>query len=242
MASLLGINALHASEATAVRIEDYADTLRGHHVIRLSASATTSPRPRRRGAPLRDSFASGPLWRSRLPQALLPPPRGAEHGVGRVVTGMARHVAEVLRVGDVTRAREAWPDTLRVVIIAGVIVMHAATGYVVDVGWYYEERTSSEAWQIALTVPAFLGGLFALGPLFFVAGWLSAPSLARKGPRDFAAGRLLRLGVPLVVFTYLIDPVADYVGDHGEGRPGSLLDYLANAPAHATQGRSGSSP
>ena len=71
---------------------------------------------------------------------------------------MARHVAEVLQAGEVTRAREAWPDTLRVVIITGVIVMHAATGYVVDIGWYYEERTSSEAWQIALTVPAFLGG------------------------------------------------------------------------------------
>ena len=141
---------------------------------------------------------------------------------------MARHVVEVSQAGEVTRAREAWPDTLRVVIIAGVIVMHAATGYVVDVGWYYEERTSSEAWQIALTVPAFLGGLFALGPLFFVAGWLSAPSLARKGPRDFAAGRLLRLGVPLVAFTFLIDPVADYVGDQGEGHPGSLLDFLAN--------------
>lgn len=35
MAYLLGINALRASEAAAVRIEDYADTLRGHRVIHL---------------------------------------------------------------------------------------------------------------------------------------------------------------------------------------------------------------
>ena len=83
MASLLGINALDASEATAVRIEDYADKLRGHHVIRLSASATTSPRPRRRWRALRDSFASGPLWRSRRPLALPPLLLGAEHGGGR---------------------------------------------------------------------------------------------------------------------------------------------------------------
>ena len=145
-----------------------------------------------------------------------------------VVVGMAGPVVEVSRTGEAARGREAWPDTLRVVVIAGVIVMHAATAYVVDVGWYYEERTSSEAWQVALTVPAFLGGLFALGPLFFVAGWLSAPSLARRGPDDFAAGRLLRLGVPLVVFTFLIDPVADYVGHHAQGQPGSLLDFLVN--------------
>lgn len=35
LAFLLGINALRASEAAAVRIEDYAETLRGHRVLRL---------------------------------------------------------------------------------------------------------------------------------------------------------------------------------------------------------------
>ena len=35
LAYLLGINALRASEAAAVRIEDYADTLRGHRVPHL---------------------------------------------------------------------------------------------------------------------------------------------------------------------------------------------------------------
>lgn len=35
LAYLLGINALRASEAAGVRIEDYADTLRGHRVLRL---------------------------------------------------------------------------------------------------------------------------------------------------------------------------------------------------------------
>jgi integrase/recombinase XerD len=35
LAYLLGINALRASEAAAVRIEDYADTLRGYRVLRL---------------------------------------------------------------------------------------------------------------------------------------------------------------------------------------------------------------
>ena len=35
LAYLLGINALRASEAAAVRIEDYADTLRGYRVLHL---------------------------------------------------------------------------------------------------------------------------------------------------------------------------------------------------------------
>lgn len=35
LAYLLGINPLRASEAAAVRIEDYAQTLRGHRVLHL---------------------------------------------------------------------------------------------------------------------------------------------------------------------------------------------------------------
>jgi integrase len=35
LAYLLGINALRASEAAAVRIEDYQETLRGHRVLHL---------------------------------------------------------------------------------------------------------------------------------------------------------------------------------------------------------------
>jgi integrase/recombinase XerD len=35
LAFLLGINALRASEAATVRVEDHAETLRGHRVLRL---------------------------------------------------------------------------------------------------------------------------------------------------------------------------------------------------------------
>jgi site-specific recombinase XerD len=44
LAYLLGINALRASEAAAVRIEDYADTLRGYRSCTWSAKATNPPR------------------------------------------------------------------------------------------------------------------------------------------------------------------------------------------------------
>ena len=43
LAFLQGINALRASEAAAVRIEDYAETLRGHACFTWSAKATSPP-------------------------------------------------------------------------------------------------------------------------------------------------------------------------------------------------------
>ena len=43
IAYLLGINALRASEAAAVRIEDYAETLRGHRVLHLVGKGNKPP-------------------------------------------------------------------------------------------------------------------------------------------------------------------------------------------------------
>ena len=42
LAYRLGINALRASEAVAVRIEDYRETLRGHRVLRLVLPGCTA--------------------------------------------------------------------------------------------------------------------------------------------------------------------------------------------------------
>ena len=119
-----------------------------------------------------------------------------------------------------SRPREQWADNLRVAVIAGVIVVHTATAYVVDIPWYYDqERATSGVWPMLLSPPVLLGALFALGPLFLLAGWFSARSLARRGPGGFVRSRLLRLGVPLLVFVLAINPLTDYLGglrhEHG---------------------------
>jgi fucose 4-O-acetylase-like acetyltransferase len=103
-------------------------------------------------------------------------------------------------------------DNLRVVLIGGVITAHVATAYIVEVDWYFEERTTSEALTTAVTFPVFLAAIFGLGPLFLVAGMMSARSLAAKGSAEFVRTRLLRLGLPLVFFCLIIDPLADYLG------------------------------
>jgi hypothetical protein len=45
-------------------------------------------------------------------------------------------------------ARLAWVDNLKVTVIAAVVVVHAATAYVIDIAWYYDmERTTSQLWD-----------------------------------------------------------------------------------------------
>jgi len=127
-----------------------------------------------------------------------------------------------------SRPREQWADNLRVAVIAGVIVVHTATAYVVDIPWYYnDERTTAGVVPMLLSPLVLMGALFALGPLFLLAGWFSARSLARRGPGGLPArSRLLRLGVPSLVYVLLINPLTDYLG-HGRHEHRSLVSYLA---------------
>ncbi len=129
-----------------------------------------------------------------------------------------------------SRPRELWADNLRVLVVAGVIVVHTATAYLTGIaGWPYEERTTSALWSTLLSFPAVAGGMFGLGPLFLLAGWFSVRSLARRGPGGFARSRLLRLGVPLLAFVLLISPLADYLGSHGRGQARISFAYALRA-------------
>ena len=126
--------------------------------------------------------------------------------------------------------RQRWADNLRVLVIAVVVVWHTATAYLGGSNWYYVDRATSKAWVTAF-FPASVISLFALGPLFLVAGWFSARSLAHKGAGAFARVRLLRLGVPLIIFIFVINPLASYLGDLGRGLHPRLADYLGGAYA-----------
>jgi glucan biosynthesis protein C len=74
-----------------------------------------------------------------------------------------------------------WADNLRVLVIAVVVMWHTATAYLGGSDWYYMDRTTSKLWTTAF-FPPYVISAFALGPLFLVAGWFSARSLARKAP------------------------------------------------------------
>jgi hypothetical protein len=136
-----------------------------------------------------------------------------------------------------TRQREQWVGTLRVVLISGVIAVHTATAYVTDFAghyyyyyyYYYYERVTNSVASIAFALPALIGGVFGLGPLFVVAGWFSVRSLARRGPAGFVSSRLRGSGVPLMVFVLLMNALADYLRGRVGGRPTLVTSEIIRA-------------
>lgn len=121
--------------------------------------------------------------------------------------------------GTAARGRQAWMDNLRVAVIVGVIVMHVATTYILDIDWYYEERTASGITVGIVGAILAPGALFAMGALFLVSGMLSQRSLARKGARRFVNERLVRFGIPILFYIVVLEPVMSLIGARAEGDP-----------------------
>jgi acyltransferase-like protein len=110
------------------------------------------------------------------------------------------------------KQRLAYLDNLKILLVVGVISLHAAITYGLDGSWYLEsyDQMSSAVVGVA-TVVLGTGWLFGLGLFFLIAGRLSGPSLDHKGARRFAIERLIRLGIPLVAYTLLVSPFLEYV-------------------------------
>ena len=109
-------------------------------------------------------------------------------------------------------ARRAYLDRLRAGLVAAIIAVHGMLGYagVAEGAWPYQSVQETTLGPIAVGVlglVAFTGTLFVMGLFFLVAGLLTPASLARRGTSGFVRARLMRLGVPLVVWVLLIWPL-----------------------------------
>jgi peptidoglycan/LPS O-acetylase OafA/YrhL len=101
--------------------------------------------------------------------------------------------------------RTPFIDHLRVVLTALVVFHHAAITYGAEGGWYvYAARQGSSP---LLVLFCTVNQAFFMGFFFLLAGYFTPGAYDRKGARRFVLDRLVRLGVPLLVFGLLLDPL-----------------------------------
>ncbi len=110
-------------------------------------------------------------------------------------------------------SRLAYLDNLRAFVIFLVVVMHSNVTYSGFGMWYYTEG-SPQRLSLASELVFGLYGSFTqawfMGCLFFVAGYFAARALERKGGAAFVRERLFRLGVPLLVYVFVLQPLIMY--------------------------------
>ncbi|WP_233852327.1 acyltransferase family protein [Paraburkholderia sp. HD33-4] len=126
-------------------------------------------------------------------------------------------------------ARNAGFDALRACLTLLVIFHHCAITYGAIGGWYYHEVAPSKSLDsVVLVLFCTVNQAFFMGLFFFLAGHYTSASIDRKGPGRFIADRILRLGVPLLVYGFLIGPVTIALAQVGRGHSftGTLMYLL----------------
>ncbi len=102
-----------------------------------------------------------------------------------------------------------WIDNLRITIIVLVVILHTAVTYSGLGGWYYKENEQVDMFSTIFFAffQTFTQAYF-MSLLFMVSGYFTQRSLLRKGTGNFIRSRLFRLGVPLLIYMFIMHPVA----------------------------------
>ena len=109
------------------------------------------------------------------------------------------------------KSRLLFIDNIRWSMIILVLSMHAADTYSPFGNWYYVDRQ-----QTGFGTAMFFGiyqsflQAFFMAALFFIAGYFAAGAFDRKGFSRFARDRLIRLGLPTLLYMLVIGPLTQY--------------------------------
>jgi glucan biosynthesis protein C len=110
-------------------------------------------------------------------------------------------------VSQASPSRLPWIDRLRTGAIILVVNMHACVTYSHVGDWYMmAEPEPTMAAKVPFIVWQGMLQSFFMGLLFFLAAYFAAGSLARRGPGGFARERLVRLGLPSLLYMLVIHP------------------------------------
>lgn len=106
------------------------------------------------------------------------------------------------------QSRSDFLDRIRVVLTILVILHHTAIMYGAEGGWYLRYKPDSTLSGALLTLFCGVNQSFFMGMFFLLAGCFTPRSFETKGAKKFMLDRVLRLGLPILVFGFLLGPLS----------------------------------
>ena len=126
-----------------------------------------------------------------------------------------------------SKPRLLYIDNLRILLTILVIMHHFAIGYGAPGDWIYNEEGSlSDISEILLTLFLAINQAFFMGFFFMISSYFTPSSVDRKGSKAYAIDRLKRLGIPLIFYMFIINPVTIYPVAKVNGFSGTLWDVF----------------
>jgi peptidoglycan/LPS O-acetylase OafA/YrhL len=119
-------------------------------------------------------------------------------------------------------------DALRAALTLLVLFHHTAITYGAIGGWYYREvETDGRLETKLLILFCTVNQAYFMGLFFLIAGYFTPGAAMRKGALAYLQERALRLGLPLLIFGFIIGPMTIALAQTANGRPFvSTLLYL----------------
>jgi surface polysaccharide O-acyltransferase-like enzyme len=109
------------------------------------------------------------------------------------------------------RTRLFYLDNLRIYLTVLVILHHAALAYGGSGNWAVQDPAVDE---ISPNLLQFFNGLnqsYFMSAFFLLAGYFTPRSFEKKGAVQFLIDRLIRLGIPILVYTTVILNLTNYI-------------------------------
>ena len=127
------------------------------------------------------------------------------------------------------QTRMLYIDNMRVLLISLVIVGHMAITYGAPLGdWYYRDKGQvGPVFAIATMFLLGIGASFLLGLFYLIAGYFTPHPYDRKGAKRFIVERLVRLGIPLIFYALVINPLVTYWAAVAGGYNGAFQEYVS---------------
>ncbi len=127
-------------------------------------------------------------------------------------------------------SRLAFVDNFRLWLTVLVVLHHAAVIYSPLPAWPFHEPGRGPTSDLLLLF-LVLNQLWFMSAFFAVSGLFAPGSLDRKGARAFAADRLRRLGIPLLAFLVVLNPLMNLHTFPAAGAETSPLRWLVTTAA-----------
>jgi fucose 4-O-acetylase-like acetyltransferase len=142
--------------------------------------------------------------------------------------GLAKSLPLAHSVNAGARQRNGGIDALRAAVTLLVVFHHTAITYGAIGGWYYKEISPSHSpSSLLLTLFCAANQAWFMGLFFLLAGYYTPPACRRHGIVGFTRERLLRLGIPLVVYALILSPITIALAQTADNRSfAGVLDYL----------------
>jgi glucan biosynthesis protein C len=124
-------------------------------------------------------------------------------------------------------------DNLRLFLITLVVLHHVAVAYGGSGGWPLKEIPTDSISPMIFLLFNAINQSFFLSLFYMLSGYFVPRSFDKKGPGKFLLDRLIRLGIPLLVYTTVISTLVDFlVVNFASGQSVSILRMIADRIQH----------